>query len=227
MNRLKADFHTHTSDDPIDPVPFSAEALLDETARRGFQVIAITCHERRVWSPVLAEYARRRGVLLVPGTEALIEGKHVVLLNPDEEQMKARTFAELRALGRRDAAVLAPHPFYPTSSSLWGGLTRNIDLFDAVEHCSLYFTGINPNRRAARVARKHGLPLLGTSDTHDFPYQDTTFTWVDVDEVTVAGVIRAVRAGRVELETEPRRSASAVPTAWKLARGALHHALNT
>jgi len=203
MKRLKADIHTHSADDPRDVIDYSAEMLIEAGAKLNMDVLAITLHQTLLVSERLALYASRRGILLIPGVELLVEGKHVVILNPDEEQASATTFAELRALGRREAAVVAPHPYYPLRTALRSALAKNIDVFDAVEYCSVYYRGLNPNRRAQAVARRHGLPMVGSSDSHAMPYSDSTCTWIDA-EPTVAGVIRAIRTGRVEVETRSR-----------------------
>lgn len=201
---MKADFHTHSADDPRDALLYSTEMLIDEAAARGVEVLALTLHEWMAPSPRVARHAERKGVLLVPAIEQSIEGYHIVILNPDEEQARACTFADLRALGRRNAAIIAPHPYYGLGSCLNGKLDAHADLFDAIEYCTLYARGVNwPNQRAVRAARRHNLPLVGTSDTHTLPYADTTHTLLH-GEKSIEGVVDAIRAGRVELVSRPR-----------------------
>lgn len=202
--RLKADLHAHTADDFHDRIGHSAEMFIDAAAKLNYDVVALACHNRVIHTRRIEEYGRRRNVLVVPALEALIEGKHVVILNPDPEQAAAKTFPQLRALGRRDAFILAPHPFYPDNRCLGRKLLRNIDCFDGLEYCSLYRPWINPNRKSVRVARQRGLPLVGTSDCHSFPYGDTTFSWIDARERSVPAVIEALRAGRVTVDTRPK-----------------------
>lgn len=210
--KLKADLHTHTADDPYDCIDYSSEMLIDSAAWCEVEVLAVTCHGRVAYYDRLRDYAQRRGVLLIPGIEQLIEGNHVIILNPDPEQAAARSFDRLRALGKRKAAFLAPHPFYPFEGSLGRALIENIDLFDAIEYCNMYCNGLNFNRRAVRVARDFGLPVVGTSDTHTFPYSDRTVAWVEA-EPTVDDVIEGVCAGRVQLETRPRPTTQAAAMA--------------
>ncbi len=207
--RLKADLHAHSADDFHDRIRYSAEMLIDAAAQLNYDVVALACHNRVVHTRRIAEYGKRRNVLVVPAVEALIEGKHVVILNPDAEQAGAKTFAELRALGRRDGFVLAPHPFYPDNHCLGRRLARNIDCFDGIEYCSLYVPWFNPNRKAERLARRHGLPMIGTSDCHAFPYRGGTFSWIEARERTVAGVIEALRSGNVTVETRPKELGAA------------------
>jgi len=221
---LKADLHTHTADDPRDTLRYSAEELIDAAAACGVEVLSVTLHETFFWSDRLATYADRRGILLVPGMEQMIEGKHVLILNPDEEHLGCRDFASLRRIGRRDAAIIAPHPYYPAPVCLGRRLEENIDLFDAVEFSTMYCAGINFNRKAIRVARRHNLPVLGTSDTHALPYRDTTLSYVEAEK-TVAGVIDGLRSGRIRLETRPRTHASAFKFGMKVALDTLHDAV--
>jgi predicted metal-dependent phosphoesterase TrpH len=201
MLRLKADFHTHCADDPFDSVEYSAESLIDAAANLNMTALAITCHLRVAHTKRLSEYAMRRGVLLLPAVELMISGKHVVAINPDAEQADASSFDDLRRLGKRDAAFIAAHPFYPGRTCLGEKLRENIDLFDAVEYCSVYLPFINPNKKAVELARECNLPLAGTSDTHSMPYHCSTHSWVDVEEKSVAGVVDAIRKGRVKVET--------------------------
>jgi len=225
LRKLKADLHAHSGDDPSDPIAYSSEMLIDAAARLHVNVLALACHHKRVHNARLAEYALRRGVLLVPAAELDIDHRHVVVLNPDDEQAAATTFDELRRLGRRDAAILAVHPFYPEKKCLGRKLLENIDVFDAIEYCSLYLYGLNPNRRAVRTAKRFGLPLVGTSDAHTMPYRDCTCAWIEADDFSVGGVIRAIRAGRVALETRPRPLGETLVSGFFFAREKLRISL--
>jgi predicted metal-dependent phosphoesterase TrpH len=224
MKCLKADFHTHTAEDPRDCIRYSSEDLIDAVAQEGLGVLAITCHEKLVRREGLSDYARQRGVLLIPGIELSVEGKHVLILNPDEAHLRAGSFAELRATGRRDAVFIAPHPFYPSWTSLNRAFLRHSDLFDAIEYCNAYYWGLNFNRRAEKASQDLGLPMVGTSDTHGLPYQASTFTWVE-SEPTVAGVLGAIRAGRVTVETRPCRLVHAARTALSSAQSTVRDVL--
>jgi hypothetical protein len=62
--RLKVELHTHTDFDPSDLINYSARQLIDEAARQGFDVLAITCHDALQWSQSLSEYAASAGIQL-------------------------------------------------------------------------------------------------------------------------------------------------------------------
>lgn len=206
---LKADLHLHTAEDPVDVVDPPALELLDLAAARGFRVLAITLHGMVLDDPELARRARERNILLVPGAELRVDGADVVVLNLTAAEAAAtRTFDDLRRLRARrgdSLFVLAPHPFYPAAASLGPArLGANRDCFDAVELCHLPVplpAPWNPNARAARFARRHGLPLVGTSDAHRRAGFGAHFSRVrlppEVALPDVASLFAALRAGHV------------------------------
>ncbi len=204
MMTLKVDFHIHTGEDPKDrDIRYSAEELLDVAAEYGFQALAITNHEAVFYTKKLRKYAARRGILLIPGTEAKIEGKHVVIVNCKRPCPKNLKLADVRAYVGEQALIIAPHPFYPRPYCLQNQLERHITQFDAIEYAHLHFRFFNLNTRAVAVAHKYHLPLVGTSDAHSLRQLHTTYTLVDVENVTISAIVEAVRAHNVRVVTRP------------------------
>jgi predicted metal-dependent phosphoesterase TrpH len=202
---LKADFHTHSREDPHDFIRHTASELIAEAARQGFDVLAITCHNKRVHSDELAARAARLGVLLIPGVEAAIEGKHTLLLDMPYSRLKVRRFADVRRLKRDGGLVIAPHPFFPAPKCLNSKLRENLDVFDAIEFSHMYTQTIDFNKKAVEYARRMELPLLGNSDTHRLWQLGTTYTLLEAESKTIEGVFAAVRAGRARVVTAPLR----------------------
>lgn len=198
---LKADLHLHTREEE-GFIAYDARGLIDRAAREGFHVLSITNHDTLTFSERLAAYAWDRGILLIPGVEATIEGRHVLLYNIDVPPDRVRTFADLSRLKTPEWLVVAPHPFFPGPTSLRRRLPRELDLFDAVEFCHFYTRGIDFNRRAVRLAREAGLPLLGGSDTHFFRQLGTTYSLLE-GEMTVASVLAAIKGGQVAVVSKP------------------------
>src|SRR5688572_258870 len=120
---LKADLHLHTRERE-EFITYNAWGLIDRAASYGFQVLRITNHDTVTFSAELQGYARERGILLIPGVEATVEGKHVLLYNIDVPPERIRTFADLRRLRRPEWLVVAPHPFFPASYALRKRLRR-------------------------------------------------------------------------------------------------------
>ena len=204
MKTVKVDFHIHTGEDPKDlDIRYSAKELLDAAAGYEFQALTIANHGAVLYTQELRDYAAQRGILLIPGTEAKIEGKHVLIVNCETACPEDLKLSDVRACVGEHALIIAPHPFYPRPYCLQDELERHIDQFDAIEYAHLHFRFFNPNKRAVAVARKYHLPLVGTSDAHSLRQLHTTYTLVDVEDVTIPAIVRAVRTHNVRVVTRP------------------------
>lgn len=201
---LRVDLHTHTADDPVDPIPHTTRELIDRAAALGYDALAVTLHDRQLDLAALAPYAADRGVTLIPGIERTIEGRHVLLLNFARGAADVRSFEDLARLRRRACGlVVAPHPFFPAPSCLRGALARHADLFDAVEWNAMFTRAVNFNRRAERWAIAHGKPLVGNGDVHRLRQLGTTWSVVDTADRSADAICAAIAAGRVQVESRP------------------------
>jgi predicted metal-dependent phosphoesterase TrpH len=220
------EIHSHTDYDPQDWIEHSAEELIDEVARQGIGVLAITCHRALQWSSVLQSYAEAKGVLLIPAVEASIEGKDVLIYGL-EHFTHPMSFDQLRDLRQRNPEILtiAPHPFYPSSSCLGHKLFLHQDCFDAIEYCHFYTRHVNFNEKAVVAARKLNKPLVGTSDIHVLSQVGKTTSTVSVAERSFAAVSAAIKSGQLELETSPltlsQLTLQVLRMLWMIAKGSL------
>ncbi len=200
---LKVDLHLHTAEDPIDNIEHDAVALIDRAATQGFDALAITLHERQLADGRLLDYARDRGIVLIPGIERTIQGKHVLLLNFPQRVEQVRSLSDVAELkAESDGLVIAPHPFYPDAACLGSLLDQHVDLFDAVEWSYFWTAALNFNVRAAEWARTYGKPMVGNSDLHDLRQLGRTYSRVSADRDADA-ICHAIRQGGVSLHTEP------------------------
>src|SRR4051812_27302728 len=93
---LKVDFHLHSAEDPIDWIRQDVVTLVDRAADAGYRALAITLHDRQFERQWTTDYARERGIVLLPGMERTIEGKHVLLINfPRAAAESVFTFRDL------------------------------------------------------------------------------------------------------------------------------------
>ena len=203
---LKVELHSHTSDDPEDPIRHTARQLIDRAAALGYGALAITLHNRYTGDPALAEYARSAGLTLLAGIERTIAGRDVLLVNVPAEAAQAAGFDDLRALKRRfpTGLVVAPHAWFPMGHSLGPMLMdRHADLWDAVEVNAFHVRGLDFNRPARRWARARGVPLVGNCDVHQLDQLGTTYSLVDAPSGAAPDEIcQAIREGRVEVRTQ-------------------------
>ncbi len=202
---LKTELHTHTIDDPEDGkriVVHSAHQLIDKAKEQGFQVLSITNHNQLLFTSALEEYAKERGILLIPGVEATLEGKHVLLynfLNYDSTWSSPEIATKNTGTGQ---LVIAPHPFFPLPTALGKQMIRWHGLFDAIEYNQFYLSWLNFNKRAQELAQQLNLPLVGNSDVHWIFQLGRTYSLVYAEQNTDS-VLNAIKQGHVRLVTEP------------------------
>ncbi|UCG80957.1 MAG: PHP domain-containing protein [Desulfobacterales bacterium] len=211
MKPLKVDLHIHTKEDKEDRISYSAYQLIDEAELRGFDALAITNHDTLTYSPELKSYAAARGIVLIPGVEAVIRDKHVLLVNMPFENGAYNSFGDVLMQKAGNNLVIAPHPYFPGPTSLNGHLEAMPQLFDAIEHCHFYTRWIDFNRPAIRFARKHQLPVVGTSDAHVLEQFGLTYSLVEAKK-TPDAIIQAIKAGRVKPVSRPLSLAQLIRT---------------
>jgi predicted metal-dependent phosphoesterase TrpH len=202
---VRADFHHHIDTDPIDGkfVRHSAGALIDRAAAVGLNVLSITCHESVPYDEDATGYAAARGVLLLRGMEATVDGHHVLLINFQEFPPGVCSMEEIAARKTPEALVIAPHPFYPIGMGMGDTLADYAEFFDAVEFSGLYTPLTRRfNQRATDYASRLQMPVVGNSDTHFLWQLGRTYTVIDAPAEQGA-VIEALRRGRVQLVTQP------------------------
>lgn len=200
---LKVELHAHTADDPRDRIPYSTFELIDRAAALGYDALAVTLHDRQIDVAPYAAYAADRGLVLIPGIERTIGGRHVLLLNFSPAAEAVASFDDVAALKRSEPGlVVAPHPFFPSPTSLFGCMDRHAHLFDAVEYNAMFTASLNFNRPAARWARKHGKPMVGNGDVHRLVQLGTTYSLVEAAR-DPASICEAIVAGRVRVVSAP------------------------
>lgn len=202
---LKADFHIHTKEDPKDNINYNAKELIDYASKLNYEVLSITNHESCFFNKEIESYAKKKGILLIPGTEAEVEGKHVLLINYNSKKdPKKLSFSDVERLRKENTVVIAPHPFYPSLSCLRRKFLRNIDVFDAVEYSHYYF---HPrlnffNEKAVKIAKKNNISVIGTSDAHHLYQMEKTYSLLDCKK-DKDSVLEAIRKNKVKVVTEP------------------------
>ena len=201
---LKVELHAHTSDDPVDRIPHTTAQLIDRAADLGFDALAVTLHDRQLDLSPWQHQAATRGVVLIPGIERTIDGKHVLLLNFSKQCEQVRSFDDVAALKREERGlVIAPHAFFPNATCLGPVLMdRYADLFDAVEYNAMFTYGANFNARARRWAREHHKPMVGNGDVHRLRQLGSTFSLIDAAP-DPASICEAIRQDRVTVVAQP------------------------
>ena len=216
---VKVDLHIHTHDDPKDALDYSAHQLLERAQALGFGVLAITLHDAVFDRPEVFVDAEAMGILLIPAAELRLEGADVIILNVNAEEIsRIKHFDDLRQLrARRGDSIftIAPHPFYMLGGSIGARLLDEIDCFDAIELCHFHKGILNPNRRAARVAKRFNKPLIATSDAHRLHAFGRHYTSIlrPIEAAFAQGYgVPQEAASRRLIESETRRDAASTLT---------------
>jgi hypothetical protein len=209
---LKAEFHVHTHEDPEDfwLVKYSAKELIRVAAKQKYQVLAITNHKRVLYNQSLKNYAKKKGILLIPSVELRLQGRDVLIINTSNEELAG--IKKLRDLEKiKDSSlIIAPHPFTIVGPCLRGKLVKYINSFHAIEFShfytklpiKLFFKFITGNAKAVEVAKKYHKPIVGTSDAHKLYEFGRTYTLVNSAKNT-DDVISAVKHNRIKLVANP------------------------
>jgi predicted metal-dependent phosphoesterase TrpH len=214
---LKVELHAHTADDPYDRIPHSATELVDRVAALGYRALAITLHDRQIDLRPLASHAADRGVVLIPGIERTIQGRHVLLINFRRGATDVASFDDLARLKQHEPGlVIAPHPFFPARSCLRGLMNVHAALFDAVECNAMFTRWLDFNRAALDWAARRGVPVVGNGDIHRLHQLGTTYSLVESDPYPDA-ICEAIRGGRVRVEARPLSVLTAARTFAELA----------
>jgi predicted metal-dependent phosphoesterase TrpH len=220
MPSYRVELHSHCIGDPVDHhLGHTIFQHIDRAKEVGLHAIAITWHRKICSDPEAFAYARDKGILLIPGMEADVERRHLVVLNLAEGDLPGDpTWSQIRALRLRKPGVLvlAPHPFYPHPCCLGNNMNDHADCIDAVEWCYIHVHWlpgrVNPNLRAARWAKKHGKTVVACSDAHSLTAIGKNASTVEADELTPESLWDGIRAGRVTFD---RKSLDLAPLIYE------------
>jgi len=210
---LKSDFHAHTNLIQKHS-ELSPKQLIDLAVKHKYDVITITEHAfLNFWFKLkyypnavktydhIKNYAKKKGILLIPGIETFVEGREILLINFNKKPKKF-TFDDLYELKNENVLIVAPHPFYGKKKCIGDKIIEHIKLFDAIEYCHLYCNFINPNKKAVEIAKKYKKTLLANSDAH-FPYHlNLQSSLLDCNK-NKDSILEAIRKNKVKIETKP------------------------
>jgi predicted metal-dependent phosphoesterase TrpH len=220
---FRVELHSHCQGDPVDTyIGHTIFQQIDRAKELGLDAIAITWHRKICSAPEAFIYARERGILLIPGMEAEVDRRHLIVLNLSEGDLPPDpTWNQIRALRLRkpEVLVMAPHPFYPHPSCLGKTMNDHVDCIDAVEWCMIHVGWlpgrVNPNLRAAHWAKQYGKTLIACSDAHTLSAIGRNASTVEADELTIHSIFAGIRAGRV---TFHRKSLELVPLIYQTSK---------
>lgn len=203
--KIKTNLHLHTGDDPKDNIKYSTHEAIDKAKKFGFDALALTCHTKTTYTKEYADYANQKGILLIPGIEARIENRDVVILNCNETAEGIKTFEGLKKYKKENPEIfiMAPHPFVTSTKSLFSKLEQNMDLFDAIELTVFSNKFFNFNKKATKIAKKYNKPLVATSDTHSLKNLDKGYVIINAKEKSIPAIFQAIKNNQTKNKLQP------------------------
>lgn len=201
---LKCQFHAHCQGDPADSIDYTAKELVDKAVKLKYDVLSITCHRKLIFNKGLEKYARKKGLLLIPGIEFEINKKHVLGINIDRDIEQVDSFEKLKNYKKThpQCLIIAPHPFFPSKTSLKGELIENIELFDAIEISFAYTKSKNYNTPALSMAKRWKKPIIATADCHILSYLDIGYCNIKATKNTKS-IVEAIKKGHIQNFSKP------------------------
>ncbi len=199
---LKTDFHIHTAEDKKHSIKYDAKELIMYASKLGFKVLSITNHDFVCFSDELKKYAKSKGILLIPGVEKEIEGKHILIINPPKK-CEISKFEDIEKIKNENCLIIAAHPFH-IFHSVGNKLIKYKNLFDAAEICHFYTKFFNPNLFTIKISKKLNIPLIGNSDSHYLWQLNSTYSHIDAEK-NVDSIFEALRKNKVIIRTKPLR----------------------
>ena len=216
---IKTSLHIHTFEDKVEGyiIKYNVYELIDWAAQLGFKVLGLTCHKKIIYKDDYVSYAAKKGILLLLGVELQMRKKikrnDLIILNIDPKDAaiveKINSFEKLADFKKKhqEVFVLAPHPLATRLFSMGKKkLIKNIELFDAVEHCWCYSQKFfNPNKKTKKITEKFSKPFMATSDAHFLKYFNTDYIMVESDKLDPASVFTAIKSGSFTNVTKPKK----------------------
>jgi predicted metal-dependent phosphoesterase TrpH len=77
-------------------------------------------------------------------------------------------------------------------------LINNIVLFDAIEWNYFYSKLINPNKKAAKLAKKYNKPIVATSDVHILKHMPRCYSNIKVKNKSIDQILSAIKKNQLE-----------------------------
>ncbi|HEY3524357.1 MAG TPA: PHP domain-containing protein [Candidatus Limnocylindrales bacterium] len=202
--RSFVDLHCHTSasfDSLADPV-----AVARAAASRGLSHLAITDHGTLDGALRARDHAPA-GLTVLVGEEIRTTGGDLIAVFVERPIPAGLPVADAIAAVRDQGGVVGlPHPFDRFRGSLLAGRQPDgdhdagdglVDLVDWVETWNARALGRGANERAADLARRNDLPGVAASDAHSTLEVGVTYTILDGDPSTPAGLLAALPTAEI------------------------------
>ncbi len=216
--QLNIDLHCHSrfsADGVAEP-----EALVAEARLKGLNGFAITDHNTCECVDYFAKHGFLRAdglpvdnILIIPGQEITTAEGHLLALGCYLPDMKGIPAAEaVRIIHEKGGLAIPPHPYDFFRAGIRETTLDKLPI-DGLEVFNAATTFRRYNAQALKYATKRGLPMTAASDAHDHVVLGTSYSILDADEFSVAGVLAAIKRGP-KLKQRYLTAGNAIKKTW-------------
>lgn len=179
------------------------EALIASAKRKGLHGFAITDHNTCDAYHYMVDQglARRDGLpvggfLVVPGVEVSTDEGHMLCIGAVLQDMKGKPAAEVAdAIHAAGGLAIPAHPYDKFRAGIREPVLDQLKNIDGIEVFNAAISFPKYNDFAKQYAEKRSLPMVAGSDAHHEGSIGISHMVLDLPELSVAGVIDAVRKG--------------------------------
>lgn len=190
--------HSFFSADAAD----APEKLIAAAKKRGLSGIAITDHDSCGAHEYLTERGLERpdglpvdGFLVVPGVEVSTWDGHLLCIGTTLPDMAGKPAIEVvKAIHERGGVAIPAHPYDRWRSGIRKEVLDTLDLH-AIEVFNAAVTSRKFNADAHAYATSRGLSMTASSDAHHSSAVGVSSTAFDLDELSVAALVAALKKG--------------------------------
>lgn len=197
-HRFDLHMHSFFSPDAAD----SPEDLIAAAKARGLSGIAITDHD----NCEVHEYLRAKGLaredgaavegfLVLPGVEVSTADGHLLCLGATLPVMAGRPSAEVvDAIHARGGLAIPSHPYDRWRSGIHEAVLDKVP-FDGLEVFNAAVSSRRYNVQALEYAQRRGWSMTASSDAHHASAVGVSRTSFDLDTLSAASLLAALRKG--------------------------------
>jgi len=172
--------------------------MLKAAKKLGVEIIAITDHDTMRGIKEARYWARKLGLLLIPGEEITTNCGHVLALGINEEVKRGIDFFEaLDVIHEQGGVAIAAHPFDFRKE----GVGKLAIYCDAIEAFNAMNLDRFANWRAFRFAKENGMPMVAGSDAHCVEMLGHGLNALPPCQ-TIDEVLNAIKHGEVRMKTK-------------------------